>query len=336
MTPRHVLAIIGITLGAFVACGEKGEIRYKELLDEDPMVRADAARRLGEARAADAVGDLVAVLDDPSEDVRVMSLIALAQIADPAPVPALVEMVDDPLLTVRMQLSRTLGLIGDPRGIPALERLLYDPDETVRLSSARSLGWIGTPEAVQTLVNIALMDEAEFVRGVVVRVLGDQDLKDAIPLLEDAMLGESDHVRANAAYVLREMADESSLPSFIEALEDPFYKVRSLAAHAVGDIGPNNADGAEVLRERLKVESHEMVQVDLVWNLARCGDGSHLEVARRLLLRAGEEDVRAEAAKALGDVGDSSDIPLLEKAVNDKRGLVRREAHRAAEKLKEA
>ncbi len=328
--------IASVALLAASACQQGPRVAYKELLDEDPLVRADAARRLGDARSAEAVESLVAVLDDPSEDVRVTALISLGKIKDTSVIPVLVELADDPLHTVRLQLSRTLGLIGDPRGVPALRKLLYDPDETVRISSCRSLAWIGSPDAIQTMVDVALLDENEAVRNVVLRTMGDLDVRDAIPLLERSLRGESDEVRAHAAEALRQLADASSVPVLLEALHDPYFKVRSIAAHTLGSMASEDPQVKQAIADRLAVEEHELTQVDLAWNLARCGDRSRLDVVRALLFRGREEDVRAEAAIALGDVGDNSDLALLDRALKDKNGLVRREAFNAYKKLKEA
>jgi HEAT repeat protein len=328
--------IFAATAAVLSGCSQGPEVAFKELLDEDPDVRVHAVQRLGESQSPEAVDSLIAVLDDPSEMVRVQAIRSLGKIGDPRALPALQEKVDDPLHTVRLQVSMTLGEIQAPTSIPTLMKLLYDPDESTRLAAARSLGKIGTAEAVQGLIEVALLDEAEMVRQHVVRVIGTQHVKEAVPILEDALSAEADKVRAMAAQVLGDLGDASSVPALIAALDDPFYKTRSLSAHSLGSIAPDSDEVREALKARLKVEDNQMTQVDLAWMLARCGDPSKLDLVRELLFTGDPEDVRAEAAQALGDVGDSSDVPRLERAINDKKGLVRREANRAVQKLKEA
>jgi HEAT repeat protein len=90
------------------------------------------------------------------------------------------------------------------------------------------------------------------------------------------------------------------------------------------------------MRERLEQEEDGMVRVDLAWSLAAIGDRSRLDVIREMLFRGDPEDVRAEAARALGEVGDDTDVSLLERAMDDKKGLVRQEAYAALQRLKEA
>ena len=317
-------------------CPDQHKVAYKELLDEDPLVRADAATRLGQARAPDAVESLLAVLDDPNEDVRVAAAIALGQIGDPVAVPELAAKIDDPLRTVRIATCQALAELGDPAAIEPLSKLLYDEDDKMRLVAARAIGQIKDPAAVDTLVRVALQDQDEMVRQHVIKVIGEQPDRVAIPIIESSLAGESDIVRANAANVLGEIGDASSVPALVQALEDPYYKVRSLAAHSLHEIAPDDPEVTQALADRLAVEDNGMVRVDIAWNLVRRGDPGPMEILRDLLFRGDPEDVRAEAAIALGDVGGKDDIPLLERALEDKKGLVRMQANEALQKLKEA
>jgi HEAT repeat protein len=101
-------------------------------------------------------------------------------------------------------------------------------------------------------------------------------------------------------------------------------------------VAPDDPSVAQDLRRRLEIEDTGMTRVDLAWSLAVCGDRSQLVVVRDLLFRGNPEDVRAQAARALGEVGEPRDIPLLQKAMLDKKGLVRSEAYSSLQKMKEA
>ena len=61
-----------------------------------------------------------------------------------------------------------------------------------------------------------------------------------------------------------------------------------------------------------------------------------METLRTLLFKGEPEDVRAEAAIALGDLGDASELPVLEKALADKMGIVRNRVAEAIDKIKGA
>ncbi len=327
-----------LCLGLLLAgCNAGSKVAYKELLNEDPAVRADAVRKLGESRVAEALPSLLEMLNDPSEEVRVMTLIALADFGDTSVFPDLMPLTDDPMDAVRLQLAYTCFRFADSAGIEALEKLMYDPDETIRVATARALGVIDDPKALQLLLDYALQDESETVRQHVIKVIGERDYREAIPRLEDALTAEADVVRSNAAMVLGQIGDSSSLPVMLVALEDPFYKVRSLIAHAIKEHADNgDAEVLERLHAALSVEEVQIVKVDMAWALAGLGDDSKVDTIRDLLVTGDPEDVRAEAAMALGDIGTAADLPLLEKAIRDKKGLVGREAALAAQKLKEA
>jgi HEAT repeat protein len=322
-------------LGALVlsGCGGRGKKAYPELASPDPAVRAEAAARLGEEKDREAVPALIEVLSDPEETVRVEAARALGEIGDPSAIRALGRLADDPLDTVRLAAGQAFGKIADPAALPALERLLADPDTPVRKVAIKSLGKIPGAEAVRLLANAAAQDEAEDARQLALRTLADKDRAQAIPVLERALESESDLLRATAAHLLLEMGDRSSLPLLLKALEDPFFKVRSLAAHAAAKVAPSDPAVRDALARRLESEPEGLTRVDLAWALAKAGDRSKMGLIREALLRGDPPEVRAEAAMALGEIGEPSDRQLLSVAAKDRKGLVRREAKEALEKL---
>jgi HEAT repeat protein len=333
---RGVLGVGLAVVLLWTGCSGKPKVAYKDLVDADPAVRSDAAVRLGQARSKDAVDSLVAVLGDPEETVRVNVIRALGEIGDPKAVPAIVPFVADPSSGVRIASCQALGQLGDAQGVPALAGALYDQDDTIRLVAVRSLGTIPGPASLDVLVRVALQDESEVIRSHVVKVVGERHAKDAVPKLESALQAESERVRANAATALGDIGDLSSLPTLLRALDDPYFKVRCLAAHAIAKLAPGDAAAKAALTARLGVETNGMAKVDIAWALGTMGDRSRLDVVRTLLFQGEPEDVRAEAALALGALGGPSDLPILDKALADKKGLVRNRAAEAIDKIKDA
>jgi HEAT repeat protein len=331
--------VAALSLAALVSvlgCGGNEKIAYRELLDEDPQIRSDAARRLGQARSVAALDSLIAVVDDPSEMVRVEAILALGEIGDPRAVPAVVSRADDQLNTVKFAVCQALEKIGDPSAIETLERLLHDPNDKIRNGAAVALGQIEDPAALQVLIDVALRDENEAVREHVIKVVARVGARQFVPTIEDALVAETDLVRANAALTLGKIGDASSVPTLIAGLDDPYFKVRSLCAHSLMSLDPDSTEVHDAIRKRLEIEENGMARVDLAWNLAKAGDRSSMGVIREMLFKGEPEDVRAAAAMALGEVGDESDIERLERAMNDKKGLVKRQAYLALLKLKEA
>jgi HEAT repeat protein len=96
--------------------------KLSESLDDvSPEVRQEAARGLGEAKAHDAVPQLIQCLNDPNSDIRAEAALALGQ-------------------------------IGSPEAVEPLRQALSDPDTRVSCSAALALGEIGGPVAQQLLI----------------------------------------------------------------------------------------------------------------------------------------------------------------------------------------
>ncbi len=331
---RTVLLCVAAGWALWAAsCGRGPQALYKDLHDPDPKVRTEAAVWLGQAKPAGAVDELVRVLDDPDEAVRVEAIRALGAIGDPKATPALLPLVGDRLDTVRLATARALGGLKDPAAVPAFERLLADTDETVRVTAILALAEVPGPEAVGLLLKSALQDEYERVRQFAVRMLASKRAQEAIPLVERAVQNESDLLRSTAAQVLGEFGDASSVPVLLRALDDPYFKVRSLSAHTLAKVAPSDPQAREAVIRRFAVEEEAMTRVDLAWALAGMGDRSGIPILRELLFKGQPQEVRAEAAKALGEVGEPSDRALLKRASRDKQGMVRDAVSKALDRL---
>ena len=317
-----------------LACGRKPHVAYRELQDHDPRVRADMATRLGEARIRGAVDSLVALLDDPHVEVRVSAIRALGEIGDPRAVPAMIEHGSDPSVPFRTAMCRSLGQLEDPRAVPLLGRFLRDMDDRMRLAAAKALADIPGRESADALVGVLLRDESETIQEQAAKLLRRSDATLVARRIQESVKSGDDRVRANAARALGELADRSSISFLIEALDDPYHGVRSMAAQSLVELAPDDAAVREALERRMSGETQALTQVDLAWSLARLGNRSHVDRIRSLLFEGSPEEVRAEAAMALGDVGDETDLARLEKALQADASLVRREAYVAIQKLK--
>jgi HEAT repeat protein len=316
------------------ACSGQPGGAVRELSSDDPAVRSGAAIRLGQTKQKEAVDVLISALNDPEETVRVNVIRALGDIGDPRAIGPISPFVGDSQSAVRMAACQALGALRDEGGVPALEMAIRDDDESVRIVAARALGEVPGPESIEVLLRVALQDESERIRSHVVKVVAQRRTREAVPRLESALRAESDSVRANAARALGEIGDRSSLAVLYRSLDDPFFKVRCLAGHAIARIAPGDAEAAAAVAKRLASEDDAMARVDLAWALGKLGDRSGMETLRSLLFRGEPEDVRAEAAIALGELGDASELPILEKALTDKMGLVRNRVAEAMEKIR--
>lgn len=89
-----------------------------------PERRAGAARALGKLRASVAVDELIRLVDDRDEDVRMAAVHALRQIGDPRGMDAIARALEDPDTDVQDAAGRALGGEGYERELDRAKRLI--------------------------------------------------------------------------------------------------------------------------------------------------------------------------------------------------------------------
>lgn len=112
-----------------------------QLRAEDPIVRAEAARLLGELKRPDSVPSLITYLQKERYYTKVAGIYALWQIADPACVPVLQEMVQNPNVpddwywyarrAVIVSAAIGLSVFDDDTGLPFLQELLENNHDVI-------------------------------------------------------------------------------------------------------------------------------------------------------------------------------------------------------------
>lgn len=192
---------------------------------------------------------------------------------------------------VRRQAIYDVGII---RGqiAEALIALLDDPDWRVRMDAARTIEHFPSPGAVKPLLRL-LHDKHSEVRQAAaqygIRGLGTP----AIPLLEPLLAGGNPDTRTGAAIALGRLMSIESVPALVHALEDPTATVRAAAATSLGAIGGGTDDTDVALIAALSDEN---------------------------------DDVRAVAAGAPGQLFAERAVEALISALSDESPAVRRSA----------
>jgi len=238
----------------------------KDLAAGDQWRRAQAADLLGRLRIRRSVADLIAALDDRSEDVRTVAARSLAAIGAPAAIPALAATLADPSRWTLSLVAENLMAMG-PAALPELIALLECDQHNVRVAAAQILGEIRDPAAAPPL--LALLRNAS-------------DL----------------NLRAQTVAALGRLGGLEVLEALVVALEDPEWQVRAQAAKALGRIG--HPDAAEPLAAALP-DLHWWVRVNCAEALARLGAAgrSRLDV----LTKHPDAYVRDQARAALALYG---------------------------------
>jgi len=193
------------------------------------------------------------------------------------------------------------------------------------------------------------------------QVLGDLELRQAVPELCRLLADRHDEVRVVAVRALGRIGDPAAawriiasldrtdpVPSLLAthtlvqlgadaevtlsaALDHPQARVRAVCLDALGLLGATGSMSrvARVLRE----DSHLDVRVAAATNLGRLGARTALEPLTLALHVARPAPLRAAAARALGDLGAPAAVPTLAALLDDEQFHVAHEAAHALRKL---
>lgn len=131
------------------------------LASNDPEIKKDAAKALGDLNATEANTALLRLLEDEDSHVR-------------------------------LQAAQSLGNIKSPESVQGLIQSLSDIEKYVRWSSAEALGKIGNTLAIDPLI-IALNDKNRLVRKDVVKALSEFDDDSARKALEEYRQSGKEH-----------------------------------------------------------------------------------------------------------------------------------------------
>ncbi|EON78276.1 hypothetical protein ADIS_1139 [Lunatimonas lonarensis] len=149
------------------------------LKDDDPEIRAQTARWLGDVRYQEAGGQLVSLLADPNARVRFFAAEALGRIAHKAAVAPIIRMLEennDEDVYLRHAASLALARIGDSKALTALND---HPSRAVRTAAVVALR-----RMEDAGVAVFLQDTEEYVVAEAARAINDDfSIPDALPAL---------------------------------------------------------------------------------------------------------------------------------------------------------
>lgn len=219
--------------------------------------------------------------------------------------------------------------------IPALR----DGEEIVRATAASSVVFLPSDEAIIALLPL-LRDKKPFVRKEAAYALGKTRNSAAVrPLIEIIQKDKIQEVKDAATVALGENSDASAINALIAILqrkrktEEEF--MRRSAARSLGEIANN-----QVLQRSLQRKNVSNSPPDFA-NESRADLSKEIpdfQNAARLLIKILQtqteiDDVKREAASALGEIGDVSAIPVLQQNLNSEDYYLAENCKFAIEKL---
>ena len=186
-----------------------------------------------------------------------------------------------------------LGNLGRPDASRVAAAGLTDAEPMIRVTAAHAIRFLPQAEAATLLIPL-LNDKLEFVRREAAYALGETHSRSAVAPLANLLVTDKDAgVRGAAAVALGEIRDESAVPTLSQVLSGHPEKKKKART------GDDEFVMRAAARSLGQIRSRAGVEV-LIATLANEANGN---------------DVRREAATALGLIGDSSAGPALQSAL---------------------
>lgn len=263
----------------------------------DAYVDQRTARRAELLRTTDIQG-VIAQLYDADSSTRHLATERLGDLGDPVAVPYLIEALKDESRGLYQKAALALYEIAQDHDIPELFPYLTSDDVGLRVAAAYALGSKGGKNAVSGLIDLVQVgikgDKTEYERArKELRLIGQPAVEELIEALDERDV----MVSVLAIEVLVPIGDARALPHIVAAMGD---------------------------------------EDDQVYEAATWGAGEFGEAAIPLLTDALKDDkprLRANAAEALGEIGDITTTDDLVKLLNDDEAIVRNAALLALEKI---
>lgn len=115
----------------------------------------DILSRIGHA----AIAPIRALLDSKDHDIRKFGCDILGNLQYAEAVYDLIELLNDPHVNVAIAAGEALGKIGNPDAVPYLIRALQHPDTWMRCIAAEALGKIGDQRAVEPFIALSVYED---------------------------------------------------------------------------------------------------------------------------------------------------------------------------------
>ncbi|QSQ24935.1 HEAT repeat domain-containing protein [Pyxidicoccus parkwayensis] len=334
---------------------EGGRALLAHMADLSSPARAAAAEALADLVDPGSVTALCALLEWAEDDLRAVVVRALGRTRSPEAVPPLVDLLVAPSLAgaatralgVLAGSNRTavlealeeavtrratsaavaaLARVGGAPALPALRQLARDAEPTWRAAAVEAAGEVDGAVG-RELARAALADEAVQVRAAGVRAMGRLGGPEAGALLRPALHDEDASVRLAAVEAVGE-SGATDRASELEALVR--HPDGALAVAAVRALARLGMAGPGVLMDAAAHPDAEVVKAALSAG-ALSAVGVELAVA---LLGHPRWDVRAAAARVLGDAGGPERLDVARRALEaEADALARQTLSDAVERL---
>ncbi|MBN2121930.1 HEAT repeat domain-containing protein [Candidatus Micrarchaeota archaeon] len=306
--------------------GEKAERALlkvvKNRLNEEDL-RDWALMALGEIGGEKALDAAIASMKDRSITIRYTAIDVASGIGGGKAEKALLPMIRDRSDFVRCRAVEMVGKLRVEKAVPGLRRILKNPREFeyVKEEAIGALNRIGGEAASKALEEASHKNLAKTKEKNAIEILGRESGNLSTASIATALSHRSANVRIKAAKLLGKRDSRESADALIGALEDGHARVRAYAAESLGKIGRGAGALIDLLDKEKVIWVRQMVLLALADMECRNALPTIIGIVEEGLRNKNYdiEELRI-AVSVLGTLGDSSNIPLLER-VREQYGL---------------
>jgi HEAT repeat protein len=200
--------------------------------------------------------------------------------------------------------------------IPALTAAANDPSERVRALAITGLAQLGDPSLVPIIAARLAQDKKPFVRKAAAYGLGKLHSNEGTLALVAALKDKDSEVRGAAAVALGDYADETAIAPLTQSLEDKSEFVRAQSARALGVNGRAARAAVPLLIRRLASDKDQEVKRQAATALGRIGEQSALSALKQAELDRDPylSQAASEAIKMITEAGANNQGRRVESA----------------------
>lgn len=191
------------------------------LTDEDPKVRQEAILAIEMLKPEGAFEPLLSALEDPDFWIRASAAKVLGGYPKPQTLKSLVHHLHTDIPPVKIACLQSLGKLQDPKSLEVIMEQLKYPDMEVKKAAIQALGFLKEKKAYEILIGY-LQNPDWRLRASAIGALTEMKNKDVLPAIYEIISSDPDpFVKIAALSALEVLADSSSFPHLLKALDNP-------------------------------------------------------------------------------------------------------------------
>jgi cyclophilin family peptidyl-prolyl cis-trans isomerase/HEAT repeat protein len=288
---------------------------------------------LARRKAPSALDVFIEGLGDRHALVRAYAARGLGELKDDRGLYPLMSLLADDDWRVAVNAARSLGRSEDPRAIEPLAQLASSSDEHLALTAIDALGALGGDRASEVLA-AGLGSENWRIQAACARAFADADSANALPYLTRMLESPNAHIRAAAAAGLGSVGDAPAARALLDLVSREGNSL--VLASAFNAMAGLEGLKAGVLLELAKGCDDMVVAASLAGAIGETGDERAADALVDLYRRfpdVADVTPHMEIIDALGRIKSREPVGLLREALEDPRKPVAEKAAWALEEI---